>query len=643
MTQTITSSEFEAELGTAPGPKQNLPGLEVGPMMASDIGSVNISESVPAVELAAHEAGSMPSPYLYVPALNQPVHPMRAQSNNGQWFEMAQTVDLRHFGKIVDNRGSDIGPALRNFVAYAREKRGGALVIPPGIFSLESPVEETINLPGDNMSLGIYGMGTEVSRIVVDGASVSHGPIFTGGNRAPYFHFEKFALLADGRVDGRPLTATLPLNGGSRRNCSLVVRDLLVQGYDAHMSSGAPYDDHFTKGFDFTGAWRMVFENCHISGPLVNNVKQLDDWTDSSVLWRMEDGLVIDGAYAPIIRDIQFYFVARPVICRGHPDGAQPAGTIEAERALFHNVRCPTCKIAIEWFRTGAEPELVISDCFFDFRDHGLKIKGSRLGQIHRNAFFQKTNTNTSWAPPADIYLDHCIDFNIDHNIHHEAGDTRRVGVRMVDTSTATGYVTDRIEIRKNRVTSLAVMSTYFEKGAGTGQAVYEPGAFQGTVAAEVDDTAADEKASLNLREPYGLSLSLDAPGQPLADGTWETLAWTAKLSAHDTVDGAWDAAAPTQIVIPENRAITRIRLRATVEFGQGGAGLRRLQVLKNGVPGMDLNIAVPAASGGPSILSGTSDWIEVGGGDVLELRVLQSSGAALSTGSSTTVAASFR
>ncbi len=643
MTQNISSSEFEAALGPAPGPKQNLPALEVGPMTAADIATVNVSESVPAVEVAAHEPGSMPSPHLYVPALNQPGHPMRARSNNGQWFELAQTVDLRHFGKVIDNRGSDIGPALNNFVDYAKEKGGGALVIPPGIFSLESPVNHDISLPADNIGIGIYGLGTEVSRIVVDGASVSHGPIFTSGNRAAYFHFEKFALLADGRVDGRPLTATMPLNGGSRRNCSLVVRDLLVQGYDAHLNSGFPYDDHFTKGLDFTGAWRMVFENCHISGPLVPNVKQMNDWTDSSILWRMEDGLVIDGAYAPIIRDIQFYFVARPVICRGHPDGAQAPGTVEAERALFHNVRCPTCKVAIEWFRTGAEPELVISDCFFDFRDHGLKIKGSRLGQIHRNAFFQKTNTNTSWPAPADIYLDHCIDFNIDHNMHHEAGDTRRVGIRMVDTSTTAGHVTDRIEIRKNRVTSVAVMSTYFQKEAGTGQAVYEPGSFQGTVATEIDDSVATEKATLNLREPYGLSLSLDAPGQSLANDSWESLAWTTRQSAHATVDSAWSAAAPTAITVPPNHAITRVRLRATVDFAQGGGGLRRLQVMKNGVPGTDLNIAVPAEAGSPSILSGTTDWIEVSGGDVLELRVLQASGAALSTGSSTNVTASFR
>jgi len=420
-----------------------------------------------------------------------------------------------------------------------------------------------------------------------------------------------------------------------------------VQGYDAHLGSGFPYEDHFTKGFDFTGAWRMLFENCHISGPLVPNVKQLDDWSDSSILWRMEDGLLIDGAYAPIVRDVQFYFVARPVICRGHPDGLQEPGTIEAERALFQNVRCPTCKVAIEWFRTGAEPELVITDCFFDYRDNGLKIKGSRLGQIHRNAFFQKTNTNTAIPAPADIYLDHCVDFLIDHNIHHEAGDTRRVGVRMVDTSSAAGHVTDRIEIRKNRVTSVAVMSTYFSKGAGTGQAVYEPGAFLGTAAAavaiEVDDSEATERAVLALREPYSLSLSLATPGQALANNSWQTLAWTTKMKAHETVDTAWSAANPTRIVVPPNHAITRVQLRATVDFASGGAGIRRLQIMKNGVAGTDLNIAVPAVANAASVLAGSSDWIEVKGGDVLELRVLQQSGGSLSTGSSTTLAASFR
>ncbi|MBE3638942.1 hypothetical protein [Mangrovicoccus algicola] len=643
MTQEITSSEFEAELGAAPGPKQNLVELEVGPMMASDIPGVHVNGAVPAVQVVAHEGGAMPAPALYVPALNQPGHPMRRQAANGQWFELAQSVDLRHFGKIVDNRGSDIGPALRNFVDYAREKNGGTVMIPPGIFSLESPVDESINLPADNFGIGIFGMGTEISRIVVDGASVSHGPLFSAPNRAPFFQFEKFAILAEGRVNGRPLAATLPLNGGSRRNCSLIVRDLLVQGYDAHLSAGFPYDDHFTRGLDFTGAWRMLLENCHISGPLVPNVKQMNDWSDSSILWRMEDGLVIDGAYAPIIRDVQFYFVARPVLCRGHPDGPQDAGAIEAERGLFENVRCPTCKVAIEWFRTGAEPELVITDCFFDYRDIGLKIKGSRLGQIHRNAFFQKTNTDTSLAPPADIYLDHCIDFLIDHNMHHEGGDTRRVGIRMVDTSNAQGHVTDRIEIRRNRVTSLAVMSSYFEKGAGTGKAVYEPGAFLGSVSAEVDDSAATEKAALSLREPYSLFLTLEAPGQSLADNAWQTLGWSALERADTVAAEAWDTETPTRIIIPQNRAITRIRLRATVEFTAGGGGLRRMQVLRNGTPGKDLNIAVPAQAGAPAILSAGSDWIEVAGGDILELRVLQESGGALAATGATSLTASFR
>ena len=642
MTQQLTSSEIAAEVGPAPSPKQNLAALEVGPMLASDIPGVSISETVPAVQVVGHDAQSMRTPYLYVPVLNQPTHPLKQQSLNGQWFEMAQGIDLRHFGKVVDNRGADIGPAIRNFVSYAKEKGGGGVIIPPGIFSLASPVDEVIDLPDDNIALAFFGMGTEVSRIVVDGASVSHGLRFTGANRAPYFQFEKFALLADGIVNGRPLTATLPLNGNSRRNCSHVIRDILVQGYDAHRNQGFPYDDHFTAGMDFTGAWRMLLENCHISGPLVGNVKQLNDWSETSVLWRMADGLVIDGAYAPIIRDVQFYFVARPVICRGHPAGAQDPGTVEAERGLFQNVRCPTCKVAIEWYRTGAEPELVITDCFFDYRDVGVKIKGSRLGQIHRNAFFQKTNTDLTIPAPADIQLEHCVDFLIDHNMHHEAGDTRRVGIRLLDTSTQTGWDTTRIEIRKNRVTSIAVMQTYLTKDANTGQVVYEPGAFLGSVASEVDDSLSSEKIALDLREPYVLALNHTVP-QSLTNNAWATVDWTSATRADEVVAGAWSAAAPDQITVPANRAITRVQLRATVEFVSGGGGVRRLQVLRNGVATNDLNLAVMAATGAPTVLGGTSDWIAVGGGDVLEVRVLQGSGAAVSTGTSSTLTVSFR
>lgn len=643
MTEHLTPADFADALGTAPGQKQNLPELETGPMLASDIPEVNINAQASAIPVVGHDNASMASPYLYVPALAKPSHPMRKKSRNGQWFEMAQTVDLRHFGQVIDNRGSDIGVALNNFVDYAREKNGGTVVIPPGIFSLESPVTHDINLPDDNMSIGIFGMGTEMSRIVVDGASVSHGPQFTSTNRAAYFQFERFALLADGTVNGRPLTATQPL-GGSRRNCSHVVRDILVQGLDAHLNSGSPYEDHFTHGFDFTGAWRLIYENNHVSGPIVNSVKTHADWSDSSILWRMEDGLVIDGAYAPIVRDCQFYFVAKPVICRGHPDGEQPAGTIEAERGLFHNVRCPTCKTAIEWFRTGAEPELIITDCFFDFRDHGVKIKGARLGQVFRNAFFQKTDTDLTRDIPADISLEHCLDFNIDHNLHHEAGDTRRVGVRLLDTSTAGGFVTKGIKIRKNRLSDIAVMDTYLVKGADTGNVLYEPGVFDGALNREVNDTAATTKTTLELRAPYVLSLSIPSPGQNIPSGSWANLNWVTLEEADDPVASAWSSSAADQIVIPVDRGISKVQLRVNVEFASASSGVRRVQVQKNGALAANgLTLTQNAVSGAPTAMAGTTDWINVSEGDVLTVRLHQNSGSSLATDPPTTVTATFR
>lgn len=345
-----------------------------------------------------------------------------------------------------------------------------------------------------------------------------------------------------------------------------------------------------------------------------------------------------------MVRDSQFYFVARPVICRGHPDGAQPAGTVEAERGLFLNVRCPTCKTAIEWFRTGAEPELVITDCFFDFRDHGVKIKGSRLGQVFRNAFFQKTDTDPTRAIPADISLEHCLDFNIDHNLHHEAGDTRRVGVRILDTSEVGGHVTQGIEVRKNRLSDIAVMDTYLVKGADTGNLTYEPGAFDGTLAREIDDNAATTKVTLDLSAPYTLSLSIPAPGQMLPSGGWHTLEW-ANVDRLDTpIVAAWTSSAPDQIVVPVDRAISLVQLRLNVEFAASSNGTRRIQVQKNGTLASDgLVLSQNAVSGLPTAMAGTTGWIRVVAGDVLSVRVSQTSGADLATDPPTTLTAWFR
>lgn len=643
MSQHPTPTEFANAVGPAPEPKQNNPELEVGPVLASDLPSLNVSDQVAAVPVIAHDAASMPAPYLYVPALSQPNHPMKVQSRNGQWLEMARSVDLRHFGQVIDNRGSDIGIALNNFIDYAKEKGGGTVYIPPGIFSLESPVDASINLPADNIGIGIFGYGTEVSRIVVDGASVSHGPRFTSTNRAAYFHFEKFALLADGTVSGRPLEATMPV-GGSRRNCSHVVRDLLVQGLDSHQVAGSPYTDHFTHGFNFTGAWRLIYENNHVSGPVVDSVKTHADWSDSSILWRMTDGLLIDGAYAPVVRDAQFYFIAQPVICGGDPGGPQEPGNVEAERAMFHNVRCPTCKTAIDWFRTGAEPELVITDCFFDYRDHGVKIKGSRLGQIFRNAFFQKTDTDVTRAVPADIELEHCIDFHVDHNLHHEAGDTRRVGVRLLDTSTQSGYVTDGIEIRKNRISSIGVLDTYLVKGADTDTVIYEPGGVAGSLTREINDDAATTKTTLDLRSPYVLSLSLPSPGQAITSGSWQTLDWDTVENVSPEVASAWSAGTPDEIVVPADRGIAWVQMRLNVEFPNNANGLRRIQVLKNGgFLANGLVLTQNATNGAPTAMAGTTDWFAVAPGDVLAVRVQQDSGATLNTDPPTTLTVQFR
>ncbi|MGB0905000.1 MAG: hypothetical protein ACPGVJ_08895, partial [Mangrovicoccus sp.] len=365
MSQPLTDADFQAALGTPPGDKQNLPETQTGGLLASDIPSVRISEAVTGVSVVGKTGTSLAAPHLYVPALAQPNHNLAEQSRNGRWFELAQTVDLRCFGDVVDNRGADIAPALNNFIDYAREKGGGAVMIPPGMYSIESPVVGSLDGGSDNFSIAIMGYGTEVSRLVIDGASVSSGPTFSSTNRAGFFRFEGFSLLADGVVNGRPLTATMPI-GGSRRNCSHIVRDLLVQGLDAHLNAGSPSSDHFTNGFNFSGAWRMVFENNHVAGRIVDSVKTHADWSDSSILWDMADGLLIDGAYAPIIRDSQFYFIGKPILCRGYTPGDPNPPGVEAERALFQNIRCPTCKTAITWNRTGAEPEFIVTDCFFD-------------------------------------------------------------------------------------------------------------------------------------------------------------------------------------------------------------------------------------------------------------------------------------
>ncbi len=643
MTQEIASTEFQAAFGTPPSEKQNLPELQVGPLCATDINLVSISENVPAVPVVAHQPGSMASPYLYVPALNQPRHPLRAQSQNGQWFELEKSVDLRHFGRVIDNRGADIGPALRNFVAYAKEKGGGSVVIPPGLFSLESPVNETLDLPNENIGIGIFGHGTELSRIVVDGASTNFGIYFNATNRAAFFQFEKFSLLAEGRVAGRPLRATMPL-GGSRRNCSHIIRDLLVQGYDAHMNAGKPQDDHFASGFDFSGAWRMVYENNHVSGPIPPvGVKVLNDWSDSSILWRMSDGLLMDGAYAPIVRDAQFYFVGTPVICRGSQPWDDNPPAIEAERALFHNVRCPTCKTGIFWHRDGAEPELVITDCFFDFRDYGVNIKGSRLGQVFRNAFFQKTDTDNSRTRPADIRLDHCIDFLVDRNFHHESGDRRRRAVLLLDTSTAQGHRTTGIEIRRNRLSEVGVIDYFLFKGSGVGKVLYEPGEFAGSIVGEIDDLTADAPALLELPEPYRMELTATS-GQNVASGAWTSLTWDTPVEADDKVVNALAAPGADVITVPTHRGITRAQMRVNATFASHGTGDRRLEVLKNGAPvTTGLTLTTRAVAGAPSALAGVSDWIPVTGGDILSVRVRQGSGQVLAMQSPTVLTLSFR
>jgi len=658
MTEELTSDVFEAAIGAAPSVKQNLVELEVGEPLASDIPSLNISASVPALAVVGKEAGGLAAPALYVPALAMPSHPMRAKSKNGTWFELSWGVDLRHFGKVLDNRGNDVGPALRNFIAWAAERGAGSLRIPPGTFAVESPVTYVRGVNGlEDPRLWISGYGPQISRLVFDGASVSDGLHIYGNTRRTQFVVRDLGLYADGVIAGSALRLNNWIYAGAIKHRNAMVENVSCMGWDIaseEIPSSVNGADYWGSGIDLTGTFMPYVRNCMVHGKHIADENAVGDWSDGSPMWSTDIGLKLTGCYYPTVADTALDFCQQGLVSYGEePAENDPANANESEMTALIRVTMAVCKEGIRLVRDGREPSIVRMDgCVLDYRDYGLYSHGNSNGYIRDCEFIQKTFDSQNFAArvaPVDIYLDHNDAIEITGAKHQNNGDPRRVGIHIAETS---GSYTSNIRIAGNFVSDNVQMAAYLKLGSGVERVVYEPGIFGGTgIVTEIDESA--NGAALSLFGPDS-SVSVqrhvaDALQMvPTGSSSWTPVIWSTqtRISPRIAGDGVFGALSDkSKIVVPRGRGFHRARLRALVEFDTNATGVRKAEIWVNGTtpnPYSASFASVQAVSGDRTVMLICPDDITVSGGDEIQVVVQQSSGASLGVQGRTSLTVSF-
>ncbi len=117
---------------------------------------------------------------------------------------------------------------------------------------------------------------------------------------------------------------------------------------------------------------------------------------------------------------------------------------------------------------------------------------------------------------------------------------------------------------------------------------------------------------------------------QALVTATDTNIIWQVG-NVSETVVGMWVAGTPTRFIVPAD--VTLVRVSGNINFVANAAGIRNVQINKNGV-GFDMSgaVRVDAAAVGVTTLNVTTGIVEVVAGDYFELQVQQTSGGALNT-----------
>lgn len=320
----------------------------------------------------------------------------------------------------VPNDGRDDSAAFQKAVDALASAGHGRLSIPAGDYHIRRPVKADVK----EWRVTIEGDGQGVTRIFC----TSNQGLFRFGSasRGSQMTVRDLSLMAPRAGAGVALEIVMP-EGGNQHNRSLIVENVEIRGVD-------PARDYFDDGILALGQWRPIFTNVVFSGPYGPGVK--DRYSEDSVAYRARCGISADGSYAPAFRHCYVWSAQTGYSVR---TDKRPG----PEDAAFHRCFAVSCRVGIDIFTWGHEPQLVIDSCHINCRDVGIRIAGRKFFQLVNNLLYN--DDFESVAPGyVDIELANCQGGVITGNIFHQPGNRSRTMLH-VDSRIRNLIVSDNI------------------------------------------------------------------------------------------------------------------------------------------------------------------------------------------------------
>lgn len=520
-------------------------------------------------------------------------------------------VNVRDHGAVGDG-STDDSAAFQRALDEIVSRTEGALYVPPGNYLLASQVSVVAGL----LHVSITGAGQGVSNLFSDNAD---GVLSIETGRQGQVTVTDLSFFSQRQGGGTALEVIRPI--GDRHNRTLTVRDVEMRGVRLNQ-------DYFDYGIRAISQVNPLFTNVIFAGPFAGGVNR--DRTDDSLLYAATCGISIDECYAPIVENCYVWSAHTGYSLVTERTSPAPEG------GWFYNCSAVGVRVAFE-VRTpnSLEPGLAFERCHANGRDIGIYVNRAQF--TITNCLLYNSLPGDDFTPEtAPEYTDILVESGwvatIAHNIFRQPFNLNRTGVRIADQQNDVTGMPSHLMISGNHFTS-----------PGTAVSV-APGVDRVTVAGNVFHTEPDPYngtplVATMLEDPSGAvafssdelrAATIRADQQSIPNDEWTAVQW--HEVELDTV-GLFGEGPAVAVEVPAGQGIRYVKVTAALAWENRSAGVRELQVVRNGDPVaagtcvLDKRVTRAPSDAALDHQNVQTAIIPVTGGDELGVQVRQTSG----------------
>ena len=324
---------------------------------------------------------------------------------------------------------TDCSPAIQKTLDAIMENGGGQLFIPQGKFLMKSQVgiENT-----ELIFLSIKGLGLGVSVIHCDNPDGAFKLHYR--NNRSQITIKDISLFAMREGAGIAFDMLAARQGNTHHRC-LTMENVEMRGMNIKT-------DYFNTGVKAYGIWRPVFYSVVFAGPFGPGVSR--DLTDESMLFKADVAFDVCESYAPRFQDCYAWSAKTGYkLVTDMAPGAED-GTLLHSYAVH-------CRIGVDVYTKGVEPQLLIDGGHYNCRDYGIRIKGRKFVSIINCLMYNEDLVNNNEY--VDIYLEGCHNVIISANIFHFKGSNKRTNVLVKKGAYEIDIKNNRFNAHANPVT----------------------------------------------------------------------------------------------------------------------------------------------------------------------------------------------